>query len=105
MRKYTEDEKFMKEAIRQAKKAEAIGDVPIGCVIVSEGRIIARGYNKRNKNKTVLAHAELLAMSKACKKQGTGVWRTVPCISRWNPVRCAPELSSRQGFPGWSSAA
>ena len=44
MRKYTEDEKFMKEAIRQAKKAEAIGDVPIGCVIVSEGRIIARGY-------------------------------------------------------------
>ena len=42
MRKYTEDEKFMKEAIRQAKKAEAIGDVPIGCVIVSEGRIIPR---------------------------------------------------------------
>ena len=70
MRKYTEDEKFMKEAIRQAKKAEAIGDVPIGCVIVSDGRIIARGYNKRNKNKTVLAHAELLAMSKACRKAG-----------------------------------
>lgn len=77
MRKYTEDEKFMKEAIRQAKKAEAIGDVPIGCVIVSEGRIIARGYNKRNKNKTVLAHAELLAMSKACKK--TGDWRLEDC--------------------------
>lgn len=67
----------MKEAIRQAKKAEAIGDVPIGCVIVSEGRIIARGYNKRNKNKTVLAHAELLAMSKACKK--TGDWRLEDC--------------------------
>ena len=67
MRKYTEDEKFMKEAIRQAKKAGEIGDVPIGCVIVHEGKIIARGYNKRNKNKTVLAHAELLAMSKACK--------------------------------------
>ena len=77
MRKYTEDEKFMKEAIRQAKKAEAIGDVPIGCVIVSEGRIIARGYNKRNKNKTVLAHADLLAMSKACKK--TGDWRLEDC--------------------------
>ena len=77
MRKYTEDEKFMKEAIRQAKKAEAIGDVPIGCVIVSEGRIIARGYNKRNKNKTLLAHAELLAMSKACKK--TGDWRLEDC--------------------------
>lgn len=77
MRKYTEDEKFMKEAIRQAKKAGAIGDVPIGCVIVHEGKIIARGYNKRNKNKTVLAHAELLAMSKACKKIGD--WRLEEC--------------------------
>lgn len=77
MRKYTEDERFMKEAIRQAKKAEAIGDVPIGCVIVCDGKIIARGYNKRNKNKTVLAHAELLAMSKACKK--TGDWRLEDC--------------------------
>lgn len=77
MRKYTEDEKFMAEAIRQAKKAEAIGDVPIGCVIVKDGKIIARGYNKRNKNKTVLAHAELLAMSKACKKEGD--WRLEEC--------------------------
>ena len=68
MRKYTEDEKFMKEAIKQAKKAEAIGDVPIGCVIVHDGKIIARGYNKRNKDKTVLAHAELLAIQKASKK-------------------------------------
>ena len=77
MRKYTEDERFMKEAIRQARKAEAIGDVPIGCVIVSDGKIIARGYNKRNKNKPVLAHAELLAMSKACKKAGD--WRLEEC--------------------------
>ncbi|MDO5145930.1 MAG: tRNA adenosine(34) deaminase TadA [Eubacteriales bacterium] len=77
MKKYTEDERFMKEAIRQAKKAEDIGDVPIGCVIVSDGRIVARGYNKRNKNKTVLAHAELLAISKACKKAGD--WRLEEC--------------------------
>lgn len=77
MRKYTEDEKYMKEAIGQAKKAGAIGDVPIGCVIVCDGKIIARGYNKRNKNKTVLAHAELLAMSKACKKIGD--WRLEDC--------------------------
>ena len=74
MRKYTEDEKFMKEAIKQAKKAEAIGDVPIGCVIVHDGKIIARGYNK---DKTVLAHAELLAMKKACKKLGD--WRLEDC--------------------------
>lgn len=77
MRKYTTDEKYMKEAIRQAKKAAVIGDVPIGCVIVAENKIIARGYNKRNKNGTVLAHAELLAISKACKK--TGDWRLEEC--------------------------
>ncbi|MDO4975799.1 MAG: tRNA adenosine(34) deaminase TadA [Eubacteriales bacterium] len=77
MRKYTEDEKFMSEAIRQAKKAGALGDVPIGCVIVHEGKIIARGYNKRNKDKTVLAHAELLAMRKACKIMGD--WRLEEC--------------------------
>ena len=73
----TEDEKFMREAIRQAGKAAAIGDVPIGCVIVHEGKIIARGYNRRNKEKTVLAHAELLAMRKACKKIGD--WRLEEC--------------------------
>lgn len=73
----TEDEKFMKEAIRQAKKAYAIGDVPIGCVIVYEDKIIARGYNKRNKNKTTLAHAELLAIAKASK--AIGDWRLEGC--------------------------
>lgn len=67
----------MKEAIRQARKAEAIGDVPIGCVIVCQDRIIARGYNKRNKEKTVLAHAELLAMKKACRLVGD--WRLEDC--------------------------
>ena len=77
MRKYTEDEKFMKEAIKQAKKAEAIGDVPIGCVIVHDGKIIARGYNKRSKEKTVLAHAELLAIQKASKKVND--WRLEDC--------------------------
>ena len=77
MRKYTEDEKFMKEAIKQAKKAEAIGDVPIGCVIVHDGKIIARGSNKRNKDKTVLAHAELLAIQKASKKVND--WRLEDC--------------------------
>lgn len=73
----TQDERFMKEAIKQAKKAYAIGDVPIGCVIVYEDKIIARGYNKRNKNKTTLAHAELLAIAKATKKLGD--WRLEGC--------------------------
>ncbi len=73
----TEDEKFMREAIRQAKKAAAIDEVPIGCVIVRDGKIIARGYNKRNLKKTTLAHAEILAMEKAAKKVGD--WRLEDC--------------------------
>lgn len=73
----TSDEKYMREAMKQAKKAAAIGDVPIGCVIVYDGKIIARAYNKRNKNKTTLAHAELLAIAKASKKLGD--WRLEDC--------------------------
>lgn len=73
----TNDEKYMKEAIRQAKKAVRQGDVPIGCVIVKDDEIIARGYNKRNAKKTTLAHAELLAIEKASKKLGD--WRLEEC--------------------------
>lgn len=73
----TIDEKYMKEALKQAKKALAAGDVPIGCVIVYDGKIIARGYNKRNAKKTTLAHAELLAMAKASKVIGD--WRLEDC--------------------------
>ena len=73
----TADEKYMKEAMKQAKKALKAGDVPIGCVIVYEDRIIARGYNKRNAKKTTLAHAELLAMAKASKVLGD--WRLEDC--------------------------
>lgn len=71
------DEKFMKEAIKQAKKAYAIGEVPIGCVIVYEGKIIGRGYNKRNTKKTTLAHAEILAIEKASRAMGD--WRLEDC--------------------------
>lgn len=73
----TTDEKYMNKAITQAKKAAANGDVPIGCVIVYEDRIIARGYNKRNLKKTTLAHAELLAIEKASKVLGD--WRLEEC--------------------------
>ena len=71
------DEKFMKEALKQAKKAEDIGEVPIGCVIVYENKIVGRGYNKRNSKKTTLAHAELIAIDKASKKLGD--WRLEGC--------------------------
>lgn len=70
-------EKFMREAIRQAKKAEKIDEVPIGCVIVCENKIIARGYNRRNIDNNTLAHAELSAIKKASKKLGD--WRLEGC--------------------------
>ncbi len=72
-----EDKKYMKEAIKLAKKAASGGDVPIGCVIVHEGKIIARGYNRRNADKTTLAHAEILAIKKASKVIGD--WRLEDC--------------------------
>ena len=71
------DEGFMREALRQAKKAAAIGDVPIGCVIVCGDKIIARGYNRRNADKSVLSHAEIISIKKACKKIGD--WRLEDC--------------------------
>ena len=71
------DEKFMKAAITQARKAYAIDEVPIGCVIVQNDKIIARGYNRRNIDKNTLAHAELSAIRKASKK--TGDWRLEDC--------------------------
>ena len=73
----TTQEKFMKEAIRQAHKAAAIGDVPIGCVVVRGGKIIARGYNRRTARGNVLQHAEIIAIDKACRK--TGDWRLEEC--------------------------
>ena len=63
----TEDEKYMKEALKEAKKAYRLGEVPIGCVIVYEGKIIGRGYNRRNTDKTTLAHAEISAIKKASR--------------------------------------
>ena len=66
-------EKYMKDAIRQAKKAAALGEVPIGCVIVHDGQVIGRGYNRRNTDKSTLAHAEITAIKRASKKLGD--WR------------------------------
>ena len=73
----TEDERYMKEALRQARKAEALEEVPIGCVIVQGKTIIARGYNRRNTDKNTLSHAELNAIRKASKR--TGDWRLEDC--------------------------
>ncbi|MGI6717484.1 MAG: tRNA adenosine(34) deaminase TadA [Eubacteriales bacterium] len=73
----TEDEKFMKKALERAKKAASKGEVPIGCVIVKDGRIIASGYNKREEKKNSLLHAEMVAINSACKK--LDAWRLCDC--------------------------
>lgn len=70
-------EKYMKQAIFQAKKAYALGEVPIGCVIVYQDKVIGRGYNRRNTDKSTLAHAEIKAIQKASKKMGD--WRLEGC--------------------------
>ena len=71
------DVKYMREAIRQAKKAKALGEVPIGCVIDYRGKIIGRGYNRRKTDKNTLSHAELNAIRKASKVMGD--WRLEEC--------------------------
>ena len=71
------DKKFMRAAIVQARKAEKLDEVPIGCVIVYEGKIIARGYNRRNTDLNTISHAEMNAIRKASKKLGD--WRLEGC--------------------------
>lgn len=73
----TADEAYMREAIKQAKKAYALKEVPIGCVIVRDGKVIARGYNRRNTDKNTLSHAELNAIRRASRQ--TGDWRLDDC--------------------------
>ncbi len=74
---YTQHEKFMSEAIKQAKKAAAIGEMPVGAVIAKDGEIISRGYNRRETKKNALLHAEMIAIDRACKKLGG--WRLPEC--------------------------
>ena len=71
------NEKYMRMALAEAKKAAAANEVPIGCVIVRNGRVIAKDHNRRNKDKSVLSHAELLCISEACRK--TKDWRLEDC--------------------------
>lgn len=73
----TVHEKYMKEAIKQAKKAYVLGEVPIGCVIVYQDKIIGRGYNRRNTDKSTLSHAEITAIRKASRNIGD--WRLEEC--------------------------
>ncbi len=71
------DQKFMRAALKLAQKAAELGEVPVGAVVVKDGKIIARGYNRREIDQNGLAHAELTAMMKACKKLHS--WRLEGC--------------------------
>ena len=77
MPRMTGEEKYMRAAMREAVKARALGEVPIGCVIDYEDKIIGRGYNRRMIDRNVLAHAEITAIRKACRKMGD--WRLEGC--------------------------
>lgn len=72
-----EDELFMQEALKLAQEAAAEGEVPVGCVIVRDGRIVGRGKNRRETQKTALGHAEIEAIGDAC--QSLGGWRLWDC--------------------------
>ncbi len=76
-KKLTEDERYMRQALNLAGKALALGEVPVGCVIVYEGRVIGRGYNRRNTDKNTLCHAEITAIRKASRVMGD--WRLEDC--------------------------
>ena len=73
MRKLTREEKFMRAALQCAKRGLEQGEVPIGAVIVYQDKVVARGYNRRAKLQLASAHAEMMALDKACKKFGS--WR------------------------------
>lgn len=70
-------EKYMKLALKEAQKAYDKDEVPIGAIVVKDGKIIARAHNLREKNKQACAHAEILAIQKACKK--LEAWRLEDC--------------------------
>ena len=93
----TPEEKWMNEALKEAKKAALEGEVPIGCVIVKDGVIVARGRNAREKKKNALLHAEICAIDKACKKLGG--WRLFQCDMYVTlepcPMCCGAIINSR----------
>ena len=72
-----EDERYMREAVRQARKAYSLGEVPIGCVIVHDSKIIGSGYNRSNTDKNTLAQAEMTAIKRASRVIGD--WRLEEC--------------------------
>lgn len=84
---YEKDKKFMFEALAEAEKSAASDEVPVGAVIVKDNKIIARGHNLREKTKDPTAHAEIVAIRKACKKLKS--WRLEGCTIYVTVEPCA----------------
>ena len=82
------DVEFMQLAIAEANRAPALGEVPVGAVVVHKGRVIARAHNRRTIDHDPTAHAELIAMREAARSWETGASKTAPYTSPWNPARC-----------------
>ena len=87
------DELWMEEALREARRAQALGEVPVGAVVVFEGRVIGRGCNRPISAHDPTAHAEILALREAGQTIGNYRLLDCDCMSRLSPARCAPERS------------
>ena len=96
-----EDETYMKLALEQAQQAARLGEVPVGAVVVRQGKVISAAHNLREQNHIATAHAELLAIEEACRVLGD--WRLEDCtfMSPWSPAPCAPEPSSTAACSVW----
>ena len=90
----TEQEKYMKAALKLAQKAADEGEVPVGAVVVCDGKIVGRGRNRRETKKNALHHAEIEAIEKACKSWAAGGCTAAICTLRSSRARCAQARSS-----------
>ena len=100
MRKLTDDERFMKEALRQAMKARALEEVPIGCVIVHDGNIIAEDTTGETRIKIPPPTRRSTRSGRQAKSWETGGWKGVPFTLPWSPARCVPGPLCRPGLTG-----
>lgn len=83
------DEWFMRQAMKESRKALVKGEVPIGAIVVKDGRVIGRGWNQVEALKDATAHAEMIALTAARRRWATGGWKAAPCTSPRNRAPCA----------------
>jgi len=91
------DHQFMRQAIEQAQLAALEGEVPVGAVLVRDGRVISKAFNQPITHHDPSAHAEMLALRLPPRPKKTIVYLVVPFMSLWNPARCALERCCMRG--------